>query len=288
MSYAWIPGEPPATFLTRVAETQLRKALAPLEGEEMPSPDEIHDIRKRLKKLRGLLRLFRGAAPFYAEENAAYRDAARILAPLRDAAAVLESYERLRAAGLIDAEATRPFREGLEAAQAEAETGGEAPGRRDEVRLRLEAALGRVADWELTEDGWGAVAPGLTETYRRGRKGLKAAESREGEALHDWRKRVKYHWYHARLLSPVWPEALAPHVAAASALSDLLGDRHDLDVLAAALPGGLESAAEEGLREALCTEARRLEDAAFAIGQKLYAERPKALARRWGALFRLA
>ena len=45
------------------------------------------------------------------------------------------------------------------------------------------------------------------------------------EIFHDWRKRVKDHWYHSRLLQGFWPAGIRPHRKAVKELSELLGRR---------------------------------------------------------------
>ena len=103
--------------------------------------------------------------------------------------------------------------------------------------------------------------------------------------MHEWRKHMKYHWYHARLLRGIWPATMQAHVEAASELADLLGDHHDLTVLRERLTkhperyGGFDAA-----RMVEKMAARREEQLAgkiFRRGALLLAERPKALARRW-------
>ena len=53
------------------------------------------------------------------------------------------------------------------------------------------------------------------------------------ESLHEWRKRVKHLWYHHTLLRSLWPPVMEVTGDEAHALSDHLGDDHDLAVLAA-------------------------------------------------------
>lgn len=77
-----------------------------------------------------------------------------------------------------------------------------------------------------------ALRGGLKRTYRRGRTGRKRAfAAPTTERLHEWRKRVKYHWYHVRLLQNVWPEPMKVRRRELKVLADLLGDDHDLAVL---------------------------------------------------------
>ncbi len=51
------------------------------------------------------------------------------------------------------------------------------------------------------------------------------------ENYHDWRKRVKDHWYHVRLLESLWTEVLEAREASLKNLETWLGDDHNLVVL---------------------------------------------------------
>src|ERR687888_223363 len=69
-------------------------------------------------------------------------------------------------------------------------------------------------------------------------------------AVHEWRKRSKDLWYHLRLLRDGRREVLAPAADRAHELSDLLGDHHDLAVLAEdvkARRNGLSTASRRSL-----------------------------------------
>ncbi len=83
-----------------------------------------------------------------------------------------------------------------------------------------------------TREGFDLMRPGLEREYRRGRGALRAVrKDPSAEAVHQWRKRVKDLWYHLRLLQGVWPATMGAAADEAHALSDLLGDHHDLSVL---------------------------------------------------------
>ncbi len=51
------------------------------------------------------------------------------------------------------------------------------------------------------------------------------------EEFHDWRKFVKYHFYHTRLLAGVYGKAARKRAKDANELEELLGQHHDLAVL---------------------------------------------------------
>ncbi|MBC7158217.1 MAG: CHAD domain-containing protein, partial [Rhodobacteraceae bacterium] len=69
--------------LRRIADEQAAAALKAAGGDG-PLEPRVHAMRKSVKKMRGLIRLVRPAFDAFADENAALRDAARHLAPLRE------------------------------------------------------------------------------------------------------------------------------------------------------------------------------------------------------------
>ena len=81
--------------LHRLANGELSAAIAQLPATGAPDAGSVHDIRKRIKKLRGLLRLLRPGLRAYAAENAALRDAAQGLSSMRDSAVRLATFDTL-------------------------------------------------------------------------------------------------------------------------------------------------------------------------------------------------
>ena len=83
---------------------QLTKAMADLDG--MGDDDleaVVHSVRKRGKRVRAVLRLVRpGLGDDYGPANIAVRDAGRRLAPIRDAHALLGTFDALTARGSGD------------------------------------------------------------------------------------------------------------------------------------------------------------------------------------------
>ncbi|MDF0603502.1 CHAD domain-containing protein [Psychromarinibacter sp. C21-152] len=287
MSYTFASSDPSVEAgLRRIALDQLGRALSSMDSCDEDLHEAVHDARKRCKKLRGLVRLVRPAFPDYSAENAALRDAARRLSRFRDRTAMLETFDRLADAlgARLDADATAPLREALEDRRARAAEDPELTETLAAFRQDLEDARDRAAKWSLDDDGFDAVAGGIAKTYKRARKAMRRAEqSGHAEDMHDWRKRVKYHWYHARLLSDIWPAMMDAHVDVADDLSDALGDHHDLAEFRVLLQDpSLPAAGRHALFEPARDEMDRLESHAFALGARLLAEKPKPLVKRWG------
>jgi len=254
--------------------------------------EAVHEVRKDCKKLRGLARLVRPAiGDRYAQINAAARDAAAELSSIRDAQALLGTFDELLAAtadqvpagGLVDVRA---------ALQERADRAGEAvdagAAHMERARALLKAVRARFDAIDLSDGGWDALAGGLSKTYRRGRKAMrKAAAAPSPAAFHEWRKRAKYTWYHVTLLEDTAPTITTPMADSFHDLADALGDDHDLAVLR----GQLRDAPEEFGGEEEVEAAVRLVDGvaadlqrrAFSLGSRLYAESASAFAERMGA-----
>ena len=272
----------------RIASGELDSALAALARPDAGNPRAVHGLRKRIKKLRGLLRLVQPRFDGFAAENAALRDAGRLISGLRDAEVRVATFARLAPA--VDPGPRTAMAAALEAARAEA-AAADGAAALEALRRALAAMLARVPDWRIEGKGFAVLADGLERTWDRAQRAMAAAEAERAgafhaEPFHDWRKRVKAHWYQARLLAPVWPAMMAPHVQAADDLGEALGLHNDIAVLVDWLAAHPVAAAHPGGMAALAAAARaargELADACLIEGRRFLAGSPRALSRRWG------
>lgn len=294
MSYNLLPSDPTLTdALQRIAAEQLDKARSLIEDEDGETLAEtIHEVRKCAKKTRGLLRLVRPALPAYSKENRTLRDAARRLSPLRDRGALIEAYDRLLD-HFSDDTARAPFaslRGALTRDQngiaADPETYAELKAFRKTVKKLRK----RVDKWKLTEKDDTALALGLAMTYGRAVAATRAAgHAPDEEALHEWRKRAKYHRYHTQILQPVWPEVLDLHLEQVKRLEDLLGEHRDLSLLSAAARDRkrpMDRSARSALTGYAETRQAQILAESVPLAQRLFSEDPEALADRWITWYR--
>jgi CHAD domain-containing protein len=118
-----------------------------------------------------------------------------------------------------------------------------------------------------------------------------AYDAPSGERFHDWRKRVKYHRYHLELLAGLWPRQIGSRRKEVRALGGALGDEHDLAVLQATLAAADGGFGERSARAMIALAERRqaeLRAAMRPLGERLFAEPPRALARWFEAYWRAA
>lgn len=285
-AYRWSPSAEPADELRRLARAQVDRAVGELDLDDRDVA--VHQIRKRCKKLRALLRLVRPVAgELYAAENPTIRDLARTLSDVRDDTVANETFGRLVDHGhdLLEPDAVLAVREGL---TPEAVDVADREAALEHAREQLVALLTRIeVDWTLASDvaGADAVVDGFVRSYARGRSELAdTLDAPTTDALHDWRKRVKDHGHHCRLLRLVWPPVLTLRAEVLNDLGDLLGEDHDLAILRDRLHadpdrygGEVAVAATSALIARRRTERQ---EAAVTLGRRIYADRPKALRRR--------
>ena len=289
MAYRIRRKEPVQKGVRRIACEEIDQAIAEIEDRSLDRHEVVHQVRKRCKKLRGLLRLIRPVFDGYERENAAFRDAARSLAYVRDAQSIIECLDDLIAHYRDQIQTDRFATIRDELTDRRQSVADDQEGLEEKLAAFLEqmrSARRRAEHWKLEDKGFDAVAGGLKKTYGRGRKALRIAYGQPGtETFHEWRKRVKYHWYHDRLLRRIWPEMMEVQQDAGDELSDLLGDEHDLAVLRTTLIDDADAFGELRDRQALIglIDSRRIELRATArpLGQRLFSEKPSSLAERY-------
>lgn len=281
--------------MQRITVGLLQGAVADLRSKDVESFDRgVHSARKKMKRLRGLLRLVRDEVGHrtFREENVVLRDTARTLAGMRDAWVLAATVQdiRERYSDLLDDETfARPEAWLLQRHEARRRivTGAVVTN----AITTLSTARSRFAHYPIDEairDDYGAIAGGIHRVYARGRRGLaRASESHSVEDLHEWRKRVKYLRYQMEALSPLYPSLIEPTATSLDHLGELLGDDHDLAVLADVIMQHPESCRDERERwmlVALIHEQRtRLQVQALRHGRALYTESPDAFTDRIGA-----
>jgi CHAD domain-containing protein len=274
-------GGPVDVAFRAIAMDQLNEALADLDAGKADTRTLVHEGRRRCKKLRGLLRLVRPVFPAFEEENEALRSAAATLSHLRDAEVLKHTLGDL---AKIDGNETL-------AALVETADQADSPDQLAilaQFRSRLAEVRQRAESWALTAEGCEALLPGFRKTYRSAQKRMRAAHDRGGpQRFHEWRKANKYHGFHVDLLKRTAPEVLAGPLEAADRLSTLLGQHHDLAVLLDTtdrMPQKFgDATALSFLREAVGKRRGEIEVEAFELGRQVFAERPRAIERRFAA-----
>ena len=269
--------------LRKLVQKELETAIGALDSDD---PDEaaIHEARKSVKKSRAVLRLLRAhLGPAYGRENRRLRDAAHLLASLRDADATTETLQALhgRYTNVVTPRIASHIDRGLRGRRRRA---------RRRAARRVSLALSAIrrahasAPAKVGKAGhFAAVRRGVTQAYRGARRAMEGlGPDADAAALHLWRRRVKDHWYHVRLFGRVHA-AVSRRVRALERLEEWLGTDHDL----AALEGLILAARDQfgAARETaivlgcITKYQQHLRMRAIRQGKGLFAQKPRDFSR---------
>jgi CHAD domain-containing protein len=273
--------------IKRIIDGKVATGIEHIDSD-MDRHETVHEVRKRCKEVRAALRLVRTVLPTYSEENAHYRDAARRISDIRDAQALIETFdehvtETAAGADALDAGTLSGAREELVERRETVAANQDLDGRLASVREDLVAGRQRIDDLPVATDGFDAVAGGLRKSYKRARNRMREAyEDPDAERFHEWRKRVKYHRYHTRLLRTVWVGPMKARRAELKTLSDLIGDEHDLAVFLEAMHDEALFAPEtrDTLDRVITGRRAELQRKGRLIGERVFAEEPDTLVAR--------
>ena len=265
----------------RIAAERLETSRLLFDDTTLARDTLVHELRKNVKKTRALLRLVRPHFKGFERENAALRDAARLIPDLRDADVLGVNLTRIAEKTDIPADRIAALHARLAPAVTTAFTPEDLLNAHREA---IAAVEGRIGKWKISGDGFEALRPGLERSWDAARSAMrKALSDPSGEALHHWRKRVKDHWYQTRLLAPIWPEMMTPHSATADTLGETLGDARDLAFLVEALTeGDLGNDADTAALARIAAEDEAaLMKEAHKTGTLFFPEPASGLSRRW-------
>jgi CHAD domain-containing protein len=283
MSFQFGTKEKPGEAVRRIALEELDAARVELEPAAHDA-NALHEVRKRLKKLRALLDLARAPLGAAARaEDRLLRDVARQLARHRetDAIGALLTAEA-KAAGsrnLHDLHAALHLHHVADAVATDRKRDLDLV-RRTLGTLRRRMAVAPFSDLKRSD-----CRRRLRKTYRAAREAYRTARgSLSDENLHEWRKTAKILLNQTRLLAPWGVTVLPAYRNRLVKLDDALGRARDCAFLALILRG--VPAAEMplrsglGLRGRLDTIARDNIVRALRYGGKVFRRAPRAFVVR--------
>jgi CHAD domain-containing protein len=252
------------------------------------SAELVHDARKAIKRMRALARLLRYelGEPEFARVNDSLRAAGQRLSGARDAEVRLATLARLRSRHpkALAHEGITRLRERLERERAQATE----PADTQEVLADIANMRDYLARWSLADPDFDALAPGLRQIYRQGRRRYQRVRRKRGhdpDDLHNWRKRVKAIYYGLDMLGAANVNATRRLTRRADRLGDLLGEEHDLWMLVTYLEAhphafGDDEDARVALLKRIRRRRKRLRKRALRVGARLFESKPGDFTRR--------
>ncbi len=297
MEYRLKQSESVSEGVRRMAAEQLYRALEYLGCQDGERDKHIHEARKATKRLRALVRLVRRdlGDEGYVLENQCYRAVGQRLSGLRDATVLVETLDRLVESLGEDVPKSRFARVRVWLVERRDRAYGQVDSSNrvvQEVIAALAQARERLEHWNLQRRGWGGIRVGVQRIYARGRRDFAAAYALPSdEAFHDWRKQVKYLWYHAQILENIWPSVMQAWAEELDQLGELLGQDHDLAVLRTTVltefPKAGATATLRALEGRIGEVRSRMQARARPLAERIYLERPREFSRRLGGYWRV-
>ncbi|AXG11950.1 CHAD domain-containing protein [Haloplanus rubicundus] len=290
MEYTLQPDEHVSDGIKRIVDGKIERGIDHIdEGDDVH--ETVHEVRKRCKEIRAAVRLVRPVLPTYKRENVHYRDAARRISDIRDAHAAIETFDdhlrpAVEARGALDDSTLADIRATLVDRRETMTAEQDLERRLAQVRADLVEGRDRVPNLPIATEGYDAVAGGLRKSYKRARNRMgEAYEEPEFERFHEWRKRIKYHRYHTRLLRRVWVGPMKRRRAELKQLSDIIGYENDLAEFEMVMHDEelFAPATREILNEILTAKRSEFHRQGRPLGERLFAEAPDRLIDRLGA-----
>jgi CHAD domain-containing protein len=242
------------------------------------SDARIHDIRKRLKHCRALLRLLRNSLgnDAYRVENARLRDAARPLMPVRDAAVLVRALDDLCPRGRDGGISCSSIRGALrrESRERREQLNREALSSSAQLVSGVARRMRLLPPAQLTRAD---AAKAVKRAYRTGRRAMTAAgQQRSRDGLHEWRKQVQYLANQLESLLPLMHKGLRKIYKTLNRLAGDLGDDHDLALLHDKIIqhrklDGAVDAEVDALLQQLGRRRAKLQRKAYRRGKRLFA-----------------
>ncbi len=287
MAFQLRPQKSTAHELRRLARKALGSARDALVRFDPPREEAIHSARKSVKKVRAILQLIdaddgRGLSD--SEER--LRTVNRTLSRLRDADAMIETFDKLRRdhPELFSEHVYARVRRQLASRKQAVVRDGVKDGSWKKAARELRSLRKRAKRWRPAHDGFDTLAPGIRQTHRRARKALaRATRQNAADNFHELRKELKTLWYEVRLVG-AGTAAIGRDIRALHSAEVWLGDDHNLVVLCAELskdPSVCRSPLDtQRLQCAVNTSQRRLRQRAIARTRLIVSAKPRDYVRR--------
>jgi CHAD domain-containing protein len=298
VAYRFERGESLTKAVPRIARAQSKNAVEALVDQKN-AHERVHAARTAVKKLRGLLRLVAATlGGRFDRENRRLRALGDTLGELRDAEVLIKTFDDLfEHFDNLMGPPLRRVHMRLTTRLRGVQSRMDLPARLDKAAKAFRKTRKRAKKWiprrgGKPAGGWKALAGGLEDTYRWGREAMSAAyASGDDDDFHEWRKAVKYHGYHIRLLVDLWPEELNGRLDVLERTGELLGQDHDLTIFAATLknePDCFDNRRDNEVLLGLISQRQQaLRALARPLGRRLFAEPPAVFRRRLHGYWRI-
>lgn len=217
----------------KTAFSQLKKSIEEIRDNSLSMHKKIHQLRKRCKKMRGLLRIIRPQlkkSGVYDAQNQYFKETAKQFSAIRNKKMLEETFKKIVLKYGLDEIRYMQILKSIESIKVQSEISVQ--NHFASYRAEYERNKKNIKQYRLKKKNSKALDNGIKKGYKKAYKlKKKAYKTQSDKDFHLWRKWVKYHWYHMRLIKKNEKCVLCPRVKLSGMLADILGDEHDLSVL---------------------------------------------------------
>lgn len=211
----------------RLIRAQTDFILECIEDEEMDLNEKIHEVRKSLKKIRAILRLYRDSTGYstYHRKNVFYRDLGRKISAPRDNHVLLQFGKKIleEAPEKIRDQNTEKMVAALEKQRDDSLAKVRKNKDLETIKKELQEAI-PDENPVIKNEGFNVIKGGVKRMYRQSRNYMKSIlKEPDDTTIHDFRKRVKYLRYQMSILRPVFPEMIKAYRRILKNISDDIG-----------------------------------------------------------------
>ena len=294
MGFCLKQNERVAKEIKRIVLRQFELAATELTDVGSPSGDAaVHKARRRVKKIRALIRLVRpGLGSAYAPLDKRLHQTVRLLSPIADGQGVVHALDQM--ADRYREDFSPPVFATIRAGLVEREARADRKAKVERVLQRARATMktehARVRAWNLHGNGFRAIADGLETSFRHARRAMIAAvDHPTADNYHAWRRRVKDHWFHVRLIERRCGNRLLRYKRRLEALDECLGEYHNFALLRTILSADPFVSRQETARRLRIIRRYQAElrRRVASLGARLYNEKPRHFVRRVQAFWQL-
>lgn len=290
-TYHWKAQDSVSKGARRIVREQLQLAIWQLSKNTAHLDEAVHEARKSIKKIRSALRLVESIlGPEYREAKDGLRDASGKLSPLRDAQALIQTFDELNGKyrDKLGGRSLVSVRDGLVSHEKQLAENFRHKRVAGSALKSLRDVAAHMDQWHPVKVDFSVVSKAFADSIRRNRKACDHAyHDPQPDAFHEWRKRLKDLRYHLTLLRKAWPLVLDGYLEGVKDLEQRLGDHQNLTVLRDTIlksPGQFGKEADiSALFKIVEEHQQQLRTDSKSLAARLYAEKPKEWRRRLDA-----
>jgi len=219
--------------IIRISSLIIDEGFAELKERELDDNIIVHNLRKRVKNLRALLRLIRKelGEDAFKKNNFMLRDLNRRSAALRNVFALITITGSMQQQN-TNGDLIEPYNLLLSRLTNDFETiksKTELSSLFNNYQDTLEKYNLRIIHMDFDKQSFRNIKAGLQIIYYGCVNSLQnSLGTKDENLLHEWRKNVKDLYYCCLSLTPLWKPVISVYTKELKVLSDLLGDLHDL------------------------------------------------------------